>query len=414
MSSAVPGGGHARASLRPVLAAEAASNFGSMLSRLAIPWLATLLLDATAWQMGLLLAADVAAAALGALALGAWVERREKRAVMLACDGARAALLALLAFAAWRGAVTMALLVAVAAAGALLTMAFELARSAWMAQCIDAQRLTRGNAQLAVATSLTETAAFALGGWFWQFWGALVALALDACSYLVSALCLRRVAAAPPLASAGQPRGDEPRWRAALAELQGGLRLLWRDARLRWLAALDLLAALAMSLAGTSYMIFVSRDIGFPTGTLGLVFAAGGLGSLLGAAWAARFGRTQHARAAVALGLLLAAAGAACTPLVFAVGWAGVALLLAQQVVGDAGMTLYQVHDRTLRQTWAPPELVTRVDAGMRTLAHSATLAGAAAGGAVAAACGTRAALWCAAAVLLLAAALAAGVLTRR
>jgi len=43
-----------------VLAAEGISNFGSMLSRLAIPWVATLLLAATPLQMGWLRVADVA------------------------------------------------------------------------------------------------------------------------------------------------------------------------------------------------------------------------------------------------------------------------------------------------------------------------------------------------------------------
>ena len=46
-----------------VLAAEAVSNFGSMLSRLALPWLAALVLLATPAQMAWLLMADVGAAA---------------------------------------------------------------------------------------------------------------------------------------------------------------------------------------------------------------------------------------------------------------------------------------------------------------------------------------------------------------
>lgn len=56
---------------RRVLAAETISNFGSMLSRLAIPWLATLALEVEPWQMGLLLVADVAAGAAVLLALAA-------------------------------------------------------------------------------------------------------------------------------------------------------------------------------------------------------------------------------------------------------------------------------------------------------------------------------------------------------
>ena len=69
---------------RRVLAGEGISNFGSMLSRLALPWLATLALDATPLQMALLLIADVAAGAAGALLLGTLVDRCPKRTVMIA------------------------------------------------------------------------------------------------------------------------------------------------------------------------------------------------------------------------------------------------------------------------------------------------------------------------------------------
>ena len=179
--------------IRRVLAAEAVSNFGTMLSRLAVPWLAALSLQATPLQMSALLVADVVAAALGSLWLGGWIERRGKRAVMLMADGARAALLGLLALGAWMGSLTMALLVAAAAASGLFTVAFELARSAWMAQRVAEPDLAQRNAQLAVTGSLSETAAFALGGWLYQGLGAALALAADAASYAVSALCLRGV-----------------------------------------------------------------------------------------------------------------------------------------------------------------------------------------------------------------------------
>ena len=55
---------------RRVLGAEVVSNFGTMLRRLAIMWIATLVLQATPFEMGLLLVADVLAGALGSLLLG--------------------------------------------------------------------------------------------------------------------------------------------------------------------------------------------------------------------------------------------------------------------------------------------------------------------------------------------------------
>ena len=147
-----------------MLAAEGISNFGSMLSRLAIPWIATLSLAASPLAMGGLVAADVLTGALGAVLLAGSIDRAGKRAVMLSCDLLRAAVLALLALLAWQGGLSLTILVAAAAANGMLTVGFEMARSAWVAQCVEASRLPQRNAQLSMAGSLSETAAFALGG----------------------------------------------------------------------------------------------------------------------------------------------------------------------------------------------------------------------------------------------------------
>ena len=93
--------------LRRVIAAEGVSNFGSMLSRLAIPWIATLMLGATPAAMAVLLVADVVAGAIGSLLLGSVIDRAPKRLAMLWCDGLRALVLAAVALGAWQDRLSM-------------------------------------------------------------------------------------------------------------------------------------------------------------------------------------------------------------------------------------------------------------------------------------------------------------------
>jgi hypothetical protein len=69
---------------RRVFAAEVVSTFGSLMSRLAIPWLAVLVLQAGPTAMALLAIADVAAGASAALLLGALIDRWSKRRTMIA------------------------------------------------------------------------------------------------------------------------------------------------------------------------------------------------------------------------------------------------------------------------------------------------------------------------------------------
>ena len=396
--------------LRRVMAAEAVSNFGSMLSRLAIPFLATLALQASAAEMAALLVADVVAGALGVLWLGGLIDRHGKRAVMLLADGARALLLATLAVLAWRDAVTLPLLVVAAAASGLLTMAFELARSAWMAQRVPDAELPTANASLSVAGSVSEAAAFAIGGWLYQGLGAALALAVDALSYLGSAACLRGVKEAAPGRSEPRHAGA---WQALRRDIAEGLAAIKQHTRLRALAGIEALLAFSMALTGTSYMIHVGRDVALPTGPMGMIAAVGALGAIAGAGLAPRLGRRIGAGWTMSIGLAAFAAGAACIPLAQTAGWAAIALLLAHQIVGDAGHTLHDVHDRTLRQTAVATELLARVDAGVRFGGQLATLAGALVGGWLGTLSSARTVLWLAAAVSLAAALLAAATLTR-
>lgn len=400
-------------SFRRVIGAEVVSNFGSMMSRLAIPWLAVLTLGATPFEMGLLAVADVVAAAVAALGLGVFIDRHRKRAVMIGADLASAALVAALALGAATATLGFTTLLLAAAASSVLTMAFQLARSAWFAQAAARGDLGRRNAQLEAGSAISESLAFGLTGVLFQWFGSVVALAVDAASYLVSALLLRGIdeprTASVASASAGAAEASasaavEARASTAATQARDALGFVLRSRPLRALALLEMLVAGHLGIATTSYMIYVSRDLGVGTGVLGFVFAAGGIGAAIGAALAPRMARRVGEGRALAGGLGLLAAGSVLVPLAGDAGVLAIALLVAQQIVGDAGHVGYSIHDRTLRQTLAPPEALARVDAAIRTLGQAALLAAALGGGWFASAHGARAGLWLSAAFAVMAA----------
>lgn len=395
-------------SFQRVLGAEIVSIFGSLMSRLAIPWLAVLVLGAGPTAMAWLAVADVVAGACSALLLGALVDRLPKRTVMVAADLLRAAALLAIPLLGWAGVLSMGWLIAITAFNGMLTVAFELAQSAWIARASAQHELTGRNAQIAAGSAVTEAASFGITGWIFQWFGAFVSIVADAMTYVVSALFLWRLPEPP--AAAGEHHAAPPRsaFHALVDDVTSGLRALRDDRRLRGLAEVAVLTSFAGSFARTGYMIYVSRDIAFSTGVLGMIFAVGGIGSVFGA-WAAargvaRFGSTRM----LVAGLAIAALASVCVPIATTPTLLGLALLVAHQVVGDAGMTAYVVHDRTLRQSLAPPAALARIDSGIRTLGYLATLIGALLGGVLAEYWGVRALLFAWAGLLGVAALLAA------
>jgi MFS family permease len=386
---------------RRVFAAEVVSTFGSLMSRLAIPWLAVLVLGAGPTSMALLAVADVAASALAALLLGALVDRWPKRRTMIFCDLARATMLATVPAMAAFGLLTIAWLVAVVAVNGALTVAFELAQSAWIARSTAHEDLTGRNSALAAGNAATEAASFGITGWLFQWLGAVVVMVLDALTYVASAVVLLKIGEPAPLAAETPPdRSLRGRARDLASEVQAGLRAVVADPVLRALAVVATLVAFGTSFAATTYMIYVSRDVAFSTGTLGLLFALGGIGSLAGSWFCARTAHRIDARTLLVSSLAVWAVGSAAAPLATAATVTGIALIALQQIVGDAGGMAYHIADRTLRQTHAPLELLARVDASVRTLGYGATLAGALVSGVLAEIYGARALLFASSALV--------------
>jgi MFS family permease len=400
---------------RRVFAAEVVSTFGSLMSRLAIPWLAVLVLKAEPTAMAMLAVADVAAGALAALLLGALVDRWPKRRTMIAADLIRAAMLFTVPVMALLDLLSIGWLVVVVAVNGALTVAFELAQSAWIARCTAHEDLTQRNSALAAGGAATEAVSFSLTGWLFQWLGAVVVMVADALTYVASALLLLKIGEPASLKEeTTAPATFRGRLQALVSEVQAGMRAVAADPVLRGLAIVATLVAFAMSFAATTYMIYVSRDVAFPTGTLGLLFALGGIGSLFGSWLTARTAHRIDARTWLVGSLALWALGSVATPLATTAGLMGIVLIATQQIVGDAGGMAYGITDRTLRQTHAAPEFLARVDASVRTLGYTATLVGALVSGVLAERYGARALLFASSALIGVAAVAAALLLRTR
>ncbi|MFM9106526.1 MAG: MFS transporter, partial [Chloroflexota bacterium] len=290
--------------------AATVSIFGSLITRTALPFAAIIALGASPSQVGLLRLAELLPGFIAGLAAGAWLDRRTRRPVMIAADLLRAAALALVPVAALAGHLSLALLGAVAVLMSVLNVAFDVASQSALPALVGRERLVAANSRLTAAASVAETASFGLGGWMVQAHTAPVAIAVDALTYLASALLLRGIRAPEPDLT---PTEDEPR-AGLFREAADGLRLVGRDPVLRALAAANVGLSLSFGIGMAAFLVYVNRDLGFDPGVLGVIFAMGGLASLAGAVLAGRMASLPLGPVLVGC-FLLAAAGNALVPL---------------------------------------------------------------------------------------------------
>ena len=371
--------------LARIVAAATVSNLGSMLTRIALPFVAVDVLAASAREMSGLSAARVLPALVLGLAAASWVDQRRKRGVLIGSDLLHALLLGAVPAAYLLGLLSMPVLWAFALASGLVSLVFEVARHSYVAALVSREQLVHANARITAGNAAAEAFAFAAGGWLVQWLTAPFALLADAASYLASAACLGGVRARE--AEVALPE-------ARRAGIRVGLHAIRADPQLRALAAVGAAGVLANEVLGVVYMLFVRRELGFEPGTLGMLFAVGSLASLGSSFLAVRIGRALGPHAAMAASL--AAAALAVCALALAPGPSGpgaiwlAAALIAVQQLGDAGFVIFEIHALSLRQGAAPAELQGRIHGSFSFLSSWAMLGGALLGGLLGDALGPR------------------------
>ena len=248
-----------------------------------------LFLVALAWQVYALSNAPTALASVGIamtiptivclLIGGAVSDRHDRRLVMLCADAVRALALAALAVLSVSGSLRLWQLMAVAVVYGAATAFFDPASDALVPELLPPDSLAQANSldQLIRPLAL-RLAGPALGGMLVAVVGVGWAFGLDAASFVVSAATLLAMSPARRIADPAEAT------RSVRREVAAGLRYVRSQA---WLWATLVSAAIAylLFMGPTEVLLpfIVKNRLSDGAGALGLVFAAGGLGSLLSA-----------------------------------------------------------------------------------------------------------------------------------
>ncbi|MFF0249004.1 MFS transporter [Streptosporangium sandarakinum] len=369
---------------RRLFAAAAASRLGTSVGQLALPLAAVTALGAGPAEVGTLATASTLAFLLIGLPAGAWVDRVRRRPVMVTADLARAVLLGSVPLAWWAGALTLTQLYAVALLCGVATVFFDVADQSYLPHLVGPGRLTAANTALVSMDAANQLAGRGVGGLLVELLSAPVAIAVDALSFLWSALCLRSI------------RRPEPRPHPAGASLgrdiAEGVRLVARHPILRAFTAEGALTNLGIQVVQTMLPVLFVREPGLSPLWLGAFLGVGGAGSLLGSAAARRLGR----RLGEGRLILLTSVGIVpFLPLVPMLdGGTGLWAAGAAWTVLTVKVGVSNVIKVSYRQRVTPDRLLGRVGATMRFLLTGALAIGAGVSGLVGELAGVRAALW--------------------
>ena len=308
------------------------SVIGDVLYMVALPWL-ILATGGNAQELGIVLAAYGIPRAVSMLAGGWLSDRLRPRKVMLIADAARLLLVGLLAAIAMAGHPTLLQLCAIAVPLGAFGGAFLPASQSILPETLSPDDLQAGNGLMLASRQGANLIGSAVAGVVVAALTSAVALAIDALTFLVSALSLALMRpthrSAPETSKPEVQRENPPSGR----EERGEQISLWRFLRTSRLIQGTLLIFIMIGLVSGGLI-----EVALPTlvhGPLhgnasgyGIILAAWGAGALVGAIVAGALGKGKHKGFIMLLAGLLMAAMIALLP-TWGIPGAVVCMLLA-------------------------------------------------------------------------------------
>lgn len=363
----------AGAPFRRFWAAATISSFGTAVTTVAMPVLVIQELDASAFSVGVVNAAQFLPYAVLGLVAGVYADRwRRQRMLVWSSLGRAVTLGAVPVLWGLEALQVWTLVVLLLAYGAFSVFAFAATQSL-LPRLVPRDQLVVANARLDQSDAAAQSLGPALGGALVGILGAPLAIAVDAVSYLVDAVL-----------NAGLRIDESPAEPAAQRhlgrEIREGLRWTYRHPTLAPLAVSTHVWFVAYAAGFTALTVVALREMGLSAFVFGLLMACGGVAGLVGATIAPTVGRR------LGTGPVIIA-----TRSVYPVAWilvaaapdlpAGVVLLGGALVLQGLAMGVENANDTGYWQAITPDRLLGRANATRRSANRTAGALGAVLGG---------------------------------
>jgi MFS family permease len=352
-----PGGLWRHSDFMSLWGAETISQFGTQVTLLALPLVAIVTLDESAFRVALLTTAEFLPFLLLTLPAGVWVDRLPRRPILILANLGRAAALLSVPVAHWLGLLTIWQLYGVGFAVGVGTVFFDLAYMSYLPRLVRRAELLEGNAKLEMSRSAAQIGGPGLGGVLVSVLTAPVAIFVDAASYLISALLMGRIRTAEAVA----PRDER---RSLRVELREGLGYVFRHPYQRGIVGAVAISNFFGQLVFAILLVFAVRELGLTAAAIGIILSLGSVGTLVAAVTARRVGDRLGVGRTVLVAAFLFGPGTLLIA-VAPVDYAEVFIVAAIAIVGYGG-TLFNVTMISLVQAITPDRILGRANASRR------------------------------------------------
>ena len=349
---------------------QTVSNLGNSITLLAAP-LAIYDLTGSAVNLGLVSVAQMAPYILFGLWIGAWVDRVDRRRLMISADLLRAVMIMTIPVLSWQGSLSVWWIYAVGFLNGTISIAFDASEFAAIPGLVNSDDLVTANGRIQASYSAATIIGPLIAGALLTIMSVESVFTVDAASFLVSAAALWMVRASFNSSDPGAARTTTIR-----EDVREGLAYVFKHPVLRNISFMMLLVNFFGSTAYFQLVFFAHERLGAGDSRLGPLYASGSAGVLLIAMLAGRL-RNRWSFSRVALSALVVSGAGTFLFAWMTNYWLA---LLVWAVIGGANV-LFNINTSSLRQTIIPNHLLGRVMSVAMTMSSCAVPVGALLGG---------------------------------
>jgi MFS family permease len=340
-----------------VWAAETVSVFGSQFYLIAMPLAAVIILDAGAYEMGILFSLEMLPFLLFGLLAGVLADRRRRRTIMIICDLGRAVVLAIVPISWYFDVLSLPIMYGVAFVAGTFTAFFDIAYQAYLPVLVKRSELMDANSKLETSRASSQVAGPSIAGLAVSAIGAPLAITGNSLSFLGSAIFLLRVRKM-------EFRQRMDTCKSVLGEIREGIDIVLSNRMLKGIAGCTATGNLFWGISYAILILFMESTLELSAVWIGAVFAVGSLGAVAGA--------VSSSRIVSALGLgrtiILSAFLGGVPSMLIVLAFPSNALLVLMPIWFVTGFTgvIYNVNQVSLRQAITPDRLQGKMNATMR------------------------------------------------
>ena len=332
------------------------SSFAHALTSFLIPLIGVSILDASAFEMGVLVAIQETPVILFSLAIGLWIDRIDLRRALYFSLFAQCAVVGImggLLFSDWR---SMQLLYLTAALIGTVKLVNDLTGTTYIPALVARKQLIGANSRLQISLAIERIVGPAVGGTLAKL-TPFLGFGFAAVGHFVAAVFIILIR----LEKTAKSSTVRLSWHV---DIKSGLRLLFEISMLRPVILSSCLGSVAVGMFYALLMYTLIQSMHLDEITAGLMLSVVGASTLVVSLFVPRLTRTVGAGWAMIWGILASGSGFA----LFALG--SIQLNLSFTFTGlalvGAGTSLFSITQISVRQAVTPPEYLGRVNASRR------------------------------------------------